>query len=50
MEEVQAICARVAILDAGRLLVSGTIGELLKEGDTNLEQLFMRLTSRSLRD
>jgi ABC-2 type transport system ATP-binding protein len=50
MEEVQAICARVAILDAGRLLVSGTIGELLKEGDANLEQLFMRLTSRSLRD
>ena len=50
MEEVQAICARVAILDAGRLLVAGTIGELLREGDANLEQLFMRLTSRSLRD
>ena len=50
MEEVQAICDRVAILDEGRVLVEGTLAELLRKGPGNLEQLFMQLTSRSLRD
>jgi ABC-2 type transport system ATP-binding protein len=60
MEEVQAICDRVAIIDAGRVLVSGTLDELLENAggeppppsrwQRNLEQLFMQLTSRSLRD
>ena len=51
MEEVQAICDRVAVLDAGRVLVSGTLTELLQgSGERDLEQLFMRLTHRSLRD
>ncbi len=60
MDEVQQICDRVAIMDAGRVLVSGTLAELLEhEGSEppppsrsqrNLEQLFMQLTSRSLRD
>lgn len=59
MEEVQAICDRIAILDAGRVLVSGTLTELLDNAafeppppssGRNLEQLFMQLTSRSLRD
>jgi ABC-2 type transport system ATP-binding protein len=60
MEEVQEICDRVAIMDAGRVLISGTLAELLEAAGSeppppsrwqrNLEQLFMRLTSRSLRD
>jgi ABC-2 type transport system ATP-binding protein len=86
MEEVQAICDRVAIIDAGRVLASGALSELLRDdsgtvtlrlrvprpaaleqaleaaraagceplaveqGSRNLEQLFMQLTSRSLRD
>jgi ABC-2 type transport system ATP-binding protein len=50
MEEVQSVCDRVAIIDAGRVLVSGTIADLLREGQRNLEQLFMQFTSRSLRD
>ena len=49
MEEVQAICDRVAIMDAGRVLAQGTLAELLPQGG-NLEQLFMQLTRRSLRD
>jgi ABC-2 type transport system ATP-binding protein len=32
MEEVQAICDRVAILDHGRVLVAGTLAEVLQEG------------------
>jgi ABC-2 type transport system ATP-binding protein len=60
MEEVQEICDRVAIMDAGRVLASGTLAELLETTGSeppppsrwqrNLEQLFMQLTSRSLRD
>ena len=51
MEEVQKICDRVAILDAGRVLASGALAELLQgSGERDLEQLFMQLTSRSLRD
>jgi ABC-2 type transport system ATP-binding protein len=50
MEEVQAICDRVAILDSGRVLASGALSELLQGGHRNLEDLFMQLTSRSLRE
>ncbi len=58
MEEVQEICDHVAIIDAGRVLVSGALAELLQNAGEppparwprTLEQLFMRLTSRSLRD
>jgi ABC-2 type transport system ATP-binding protein len=32
MEEVQAVCDRVAIIDHGRVLLSGTLDELLREG------------------
>ena len=32
MEEVQAVCDRVAIIDHGRVLVSGTLDELLRAG------------------
>jgi ABC-2 type transport system ATP-binding protein len=52
MEEVQAICDHVAIIDAGRVLLSGPLSEVLRDGSgaQSLEQVFMRLTSRSLRD
>jgi len=29
MEEVQAICSRISIMDAGRVIVEGTLGELV---------------------
>lgn len=32
MEEVEAICDRVAIIDHGRVLVSGTLSEVLRDG------------------
>jgi ABC-2 type transport system ATP-binding protein len=86
MEEVQAICDHVAIIDAGRVLTSGPLAELLRGdsgvvtlrlrapgpeaiaqaieaaraagceplavdyGSRDLEQVFMQLTNRSLRD
>jgi len=91
MEEVQAICDRVAIIDAGRVLLAGPLTEVLRgksddvtlrlrvpgeaaiarvlidqvleaaraagceplgveQGRHDLEQVFMQLTNRSLRD
>jgi ABC-2 type transport system ATP-binding protein len=51
MEEVQSICDHVAIIDGGRVLVSGALPEVLGAGGgRDLEQLFMQLTSRSLRE
>jgi len=49
MEEVEAICDHVAIIDHGRVLVSGALSEVIRDG-SGLQELFMRLTHRSLRD
>jgi len=58
MEEVEALCDHVAIIDAGRVLREGALAELLRDEAAvvtvrqgrSLEQLFMHLTNRSLRD
>jgi len=59
MEEIEAICDRVAIIDAGRVLRDGALDELLRDeaaavpvrhNNRSLEALFMHLTNRSLRD
>ena len=50
MDEVQQICDRIAVLDHGRVLAEGRLSELLSGGDRNLEELFLRLTQRRLRD
>ena len=58
MEEVEQICDHVAIMDAGRVLRAGALAELLRDDAAavtvrqgrSLEQLFMHLTNRSLRD
>ena len=59
MEEVEAICDHVAIIDSGRVLREGALDELLRDeaavvpvrhNNRSLEALFMHLTSRSLRD
>jgi ABC-2 type transport system ATP-binding protein len=36
MEEVEAICDRVAILDRGRVLLSGALAEVLRDGSDSL--------------
>jgi ABC-2 type transport system ATP-binding protein len=50
MEEVEALCQRVAIIDQGKLLAEGTLEELLGPSRQNLERLFLELTGRTLRD
>lgn len=36
MDEVQALCERIAILDLGRVLAQGTLDDLLRDGDAPL--------------
>ena len=52
MEEAQKLCTRVAIMDSGRVLVQGPPDRLVagRPGCRNLEELFLELTGRSLRD
>jgi ABC-2 type transport system ATP-binding protein len=49
MEEVQAICDHVAILDGGRVLAAGPLAAVL-DGAASLEEVFLNLTKRRLRD
>lgn len=48
MEEVEAICQRLAILDQGKVLAAGTLGELLDSGEQTLELRLDRPLPESL--
>lgn len=55
MEEVEAICSHIAIMDNGKIIACGTSEELKKlvtNGSENitLEEVFLSLTGKSLRD
>ena len=55
MEEVEAICTRIAIMDNGKVIATGTSEELKKMvvDDTSsitLEEVFLTLTGKKLRD
>jgi ABC-2 type transport system ATP-binding protein len=53
MEEAQRLCDRVAIMHEGAIVAVGTPAELAEKAGTpgaNLENVFLELTGRSLRD
>lgn len=55
MEEVEAICSRIAIMDNGKLIACGTSRELkqlvaAEDTDITLEEVFLTLTGKRLRD
>lgn len=55
MEEVEAICTRIAIMDNGKIIACGTSRELKKlvtkdVEDISLEEVFLTLTGKKLRD
>ncbi len=55
MEEVEAICTRIAIMDNGRIIACGTSEELKKlvtndVDKISLEEVFLTLTGKKLRD
>ena len=55
MEEVEAICTRIAIMDNGKIIATGTSDELKKMvvddiSEITLEEVFLTLTGKKLRD
>lgn len=56
MEEVEAICSRIAIMDNGRIIAVGTREELVRlvtskpDSNISLEEVFLTLTGKKLRD
>lgn len=56
MEEVEAICTRIAIMDGGKIIATGTREELVRlvsddeSADITLEEVFLTLTGKKLRD
>ena len=54
MEEADRLCDRIGIIDAGKMIALGTPAELKgsigREGDVTLEEVFLSMTGRSLRD
>ncbi|MBI2049863.1 MAG: ATP-binding cassette domain-containing protein [Candidatus Staskawiczbacteria bacterium] len=51
MEEVERIAQRVAIIDHGKIVITGTIEEIVSEtGAKNLEDAFISLTGSKIRE
>ncbi len=51
MEEAENLCSDIAIIDAGKIIAEGKPKELVKQHATeNLEQLFLKLTGKRVRD
>jgi ABC-2 type transport system ATP-binding protein len=52
LEEAESLCSQVAIIDYGRIIISGNPKELVNSnsGFSDLESVFLHLTGRRLRD
>ncbi len=51
MEEAEELCDRVGIIDHGKLIALGTPKELIAKNQVNnLEELFLKLTGRTIRE
>ncbi len=56
MEEIEAICSQIAIMDDGKIIAMGTKEELVRlvtdrtDNDLSLEEVFLTLTGKKLRD
>ncbi|MEM2092986.1 MAG: ATP-binding cassette domain-containing protein [Candidatus Bathyarchaeia archaeon] len=51
MEEAEALCDRIGIIDHGKLIALGSPEELiLKNNVSNLEEVFIKLTGRRIRE
>lgn len=51
MEEAEALCDRIGIIDHGKLIALGSPEELILKNDvSNLEEVFIKLTGRRIRE
>lgn len=51
LDEAEAVASRIAIIDHGKIVATGTTAELAKKtGTKNLEQAYLKLTGSGVRD
>lgn len=51
LEEAEMVASRIAIIDHGKIITTGTTQQLIKQTKTtNLEEAYLSLTGKSLRD
>jgi len=50
MEEAQQVCDRVAIMDNGKIIETGTPADLIKKYGGDLEDVYLNLTGKKLRE
>ncbi|MCL2727495.1 MAG: ABC transporter ATP-binding protein [Bacteroidales bacterium] len=50
MEEAQSLCDHIIIIDEGVIIKGGSLNELLDDQSHNLDELFIRLTGKTLTD
>ncbi|MEX1995566.1 MAG: ATP-binding cassette domain-containing protein [Candidatus Saccharimonadales bacterium] len=51
LDEAEEVAQRIAIIDHGKIVASGTVAELAKQtGTNNLEQAYLKLTGDTVRD
>ena len=52
LEEAERICSHLAIIDEGKLITTGTRASIMADHDDckNLEQIFLKLTGKNIRD
>jgi ABC-2 type transport system ATP-binding protein len=48
MEEAESLCDHIIIMDEGKILREGKLEDLLDENSRNLDELFIRLTGKTL--
>ncbi len=51
MKEAEELCERIALIDEGKIIVSGTVAQLLNDtNEKDLEGVFLKLTGKEFRD
>jgi ABC-2 type transport system ATP-binding protein len=50
MEEAESLCDHIIIIDEGKTLREGKLEDLLDENSRNLDELFINLTGKTLRE
>jgi ABC-type multidrug transport system ATPase subunit len=50
MEEAERLCDRVAIMDSGKIVVIDSPSNLMSIHGGNLEDVYLKVTGRSLKD
>ncbi|MBI5632430.1 MAG: ABC transporter ATP-binding protein [Nitrospirae bacterium] len=50
MEEAEKVCDKVAIMDNGRIIETGSPADLMQRHGGNLEKVYLHLTGRKLRE